>query len=247
MTTWIKAKVLKIKKWNHNLFSLILNAPICPFIPGQYTKLLLNRNNKVQRAYSYVNSPNNTNIEFYIVLVPKGKITPFLYNLKVNEEINISKESFGFFTTREIPNKEILWMFSTGTAIGPYLSILQNKKEVLQFKKIVLIHAVRYYEDLNYLPLIDNIKKKYKDRFHFISITSREKNKNSIFGRIPQLIENKSIEKKIGLNLEKKTSHVMLCGNPGMVKESISLLQKTRNMNKHLRRKPGEITSENYW
>ncbi|CAL4325535.1 FAD-binding oxidoreductase [Buchnera aphidicola] len=247
MTEWIKAKILKIKKWNHNLFSIILKASISPFIPGQYTKLLLNKDDRIQRAYSYVNSSSNSNLEFYIVLVPNGKMTSFLYNLKVNEEISISKKSFGFFTTREIPKKDILWMFATGTAIGPYLSILQEKKEVFQFKKIVLIYAVRYYEDLNYLYLIKKIQRKYENKFHFISITSRKKNTNSLFGRIPQLIENKLIEKRIGLNITKETSHIMLCGNPEMVKETILLLQKTRNMKKHLRRKPGEITSENYW
>ncbi|WP_343153633.1 FAD-binding oxidoreductase [Buchnera aphidicola (Mindarus keteleerifoliae)] len=247
MTKWIRAKVLKIKKWSPNLFSLILKAKIAPFIPGQYNKLLLNKKSSIQRAYSYVNSSNKQNLEFYILLIPNGKMTPFLYSLNVNEKIYISKESFGFFTIREIPKKEILWMFSTGTAIGPYLSILQEKKEILRFKKIVLIHAIRYFKDLNYLPLINNIKKQYGEKFSFISVTSREKNKNSLFGRIPKLIENNSIENKLNLKIQKETSHIMLCGNPNMVKDTIKLLYNIKNMRKHLRRKCGEITSENYW
>jgi len=38
----------------------------------------------------------------------------------------------------------------------------------------------------------------------------------------------------------------MLCGNPEMVKDSVEIL-KRRGFSKHRRRKPGQITVENYW
>jgi ferredoxin/flavodoxin---NADP+ reductase len=43
------------------------------------------------------------------------------------------------------------------------------------------------------------------------------------------------------------TSHVMLCGNPQMVRDTQQLLKDTREMRKHFKRKPGHMTSEHYW
>ena len=69
---------------------------------------------------------------------------------------------------------------------------------------------------------------------------------NTIEGRIPAAILDGSLEKAIGLPLSAEDSHVMLCGNPDMVKDTVELL-KARNFRKNRRRTPGHITVENYW
>ncbi|BBI01438.1 ferredoxin NADP reductase [Buchnera aphidicola (Nipponaphis monzeni)] len=249
MTIWINATITKVKIWTPNLFSIFLKAPILPFIAGQFAKLSLINNDgkRIQRAYSYTNSPNNKNLEFYITLIPSGKITELLYKLKPLDNIMISKQSFGFFTLNEIPNCQILWMFATGTAIGPYCSILQEYENIKRFKTIILIHAVRYVSELNYLPLIKKLQKKYKNKLRVLTIVSREYEKDSLCGRIPELLLNKKIENKIGLEIDINNSHIMLCGNPFMVKDTLCFFKKKYNIEKHFRRKPGHITTENYW
>lgn len=249
MDTWITAKLIKINKWNDNLFSLILHAPILPFTAGQFTKLSYEINNKkkIQRAYSFVNAPNNKNLEFYITLIKEGKLTPYLFNLTKLNQIKITKRSFGFFTLQEIPNCENLWMLATGTGIGPYLSILQCGKHVERFNKIILIHAVRYSNELIYLPLLNSLKQKYKGKLYTQFIISRESTNFSLEGRIPQLILNGTLEKKVQIYISHTTSHIMLCGNPNMVRETRKILIETKHMKKNLRSNPGHITSENYW
>ncbi|WP_343184026.1 ferredoxin--NADP reductase [Buchnera aphidicola (Ceratovacuna keduensis)] len=250
MTDWIEANVIKIKKWKFPLFSIIINAKILPFIPGQFTKIAIFENEKkIQRAYSYVNSPKNKNLEFYIAYVKNGIITKKLYNLNPGNKIMISKKSFGFFTLKEIPKTKNIWMISTGTAIGPFLSILQNGgKEIKKFNRIILIHAVRYKNQFNYKKIIKKIKLKYNNNFLFQKIVSREKlGKNYLFGRIPELFNNNTIEKKINININNKNSHFMICGNPNMVKDTRKILIKKYKLKKNLRKKPGNITTENYW
>ncbi|CAL4326631.1 ferredoxin--NADP(+) reductase [Buchnera aphidicola] len=254
MNSWINADVIKIKKWtNKNLFSLILRAPIEPFHAGQFTKLALYDNNtdifrkKIQRAYSYVNAPSDKNLEIYIVRVLDGKLSNLLYHLQDGDNVFIKKKSFGFFTIDEIPDSETLWMFATGTAIGPYCSILKEGKNLDRFNNIVLIHAVRYQNELNYLPLMKSLSQKYNGKLKIQTVISREENKNSLTGRIPFLINSKILEKKIGLSINPETSHVMLCGNPFMVKDTYLYLKNNRNMKKHLRCKKGNITMESYW
>ncbi|CAL4325945.1 Flavodoxin/ferredoxin--NADP reductase [Buchnera aphidicola (Protaphis terricola)] len=248
MNPWINANVLKIKKWTKNLFSIFLNAPISNFKAGQFTKLALyEKTKKIQRAYSFVNAPSNKNLEIYIVRVLNGKLSNLLYHLKSGDHVLIKKNAFGFFTLEEIPNCEILWMFATGTAIGPYCSILQEAKNTERFKNIILIHAVRYKNDLSYLSLMKKLHIQYNGKLKIQTIVSREKHEDSLSGRIPFLLKNKILEEKIGFKINHNNSHVMLCGNPLMVKETYLFLKENRNMFKHLRKKKGHITMENYW
>lgn len=247
MNNFVKGRVIKNIKWTESLFTLIINAPIKPFIAGQFTKLALKIKGKIiQKAYSYVNSPESEELEFYLVKVKDGKFTPYLYNLKKNDSILIKKNSSGFFTTDNLPCCDLLWMFSTGTAIGPFLSILQSGKNLDKFKKIILIHAVRYEQDLSYTNLIKKLKEKYKKKLIVQKIISRENKKNLLFGRIPNLIENGELEKILNQKIDPSNSHVMLCGNPGMLEETKKILNK-KGMKIHLKKKPGHITIEQYW
>ncbi|MCU6405895.1 ferredoxin--NADP(+) reductase, partial [Enterobacter quasiroggenkampii] len=137
-----------------------------------------------------------------------------------------------------------LWMLSTGTAIGPFLSILQLGDDLDRFVNIVLVHAVRYARDLSYLPLMEQLAERYQGKLRIQTIVSRENHIGSLTGRIPVLIESGALEKTVGLTISPEESHIMLCGNPEMVRDTQLLLKTQRDMRKHLRRKPGHITSE---
>lgn len=247
MNNLVYGEVIKNYKWNSRLFTLIIKAPVNPFVAGQFTKLALKINGKiVQKAYSYVNSPDNKELEFYLIKIPNGKLTSSLYQLKEGDSILVNKNSSGFFTIEEIPNCKTLWMLSSGTAIGPFLSILQFQKNLVKFKKIILVHAVRYNSDLTYFSLMKKLEKRYKGQLKIQTIVSRENNLHSLKGRIPNLIENGELEQKIKQKINSSTDHFMICGNPEMIKDTQkTLIQK--GMKKHLKKKPGNITTEQYW
>ena len=235
MADWVTGKVTKVQNWTDALFSLTVHAPVLPFTAGQFTKLGLEIDGeRVQRAYSYVNSPDNPDLEFYLVTVPDGKLSPRLAALKPGDEVQVVSE-------------ETLWMLATGTAIGPYLSILQLGKDLERFKNLVLVHAARYAADLSYLPLMQELEKRYEGKLRIQTVVSRETTAGSLTGRIPALIESGELESAVGLPMNKETSHVMLCGNPQMVRDTQQLLKETRQMTKHLRRRPGHMTAEHYW
>ena len=161
MADWVTGKVTKVQNWTDALFSLTVHAPVLPFTAGQFTKLGLEIDGeRVQRAYSYVNSPDNPDLEFYLVTVPDGKLSPRLAALKPGDEVQVVSEAAGFFVLDEVPHCETLWMLATGTAIGPYLSILQLGKDLDRFKNLVLVHAARYAADLSYLPLMQELEKR---------------------------------------------------------------------------------------
>ncbi|MFG6654100.1 ferredoxin--NADP(+) reductase [Scandinavium sp. M-37] len=248
MADWVTGKVTKIENWTDALFSLTVHAPVHPFTAGQFTKLGLEIDGeRVQRAYSYVNAPSNPDLEFYLVTVPEGKLSPRLAALKPGDEVQLVSEAAGFFVLDEVPDCETLWMLATGTALGPYLSILQEGKDLARFKNLVLVHAVRYAADLSYLPLMLELQQRYEGKLRIQTVVSREAVPGSLTGRVPALIESGALEAATGLTMTAENSHVMLCGNPQMVRDTQQLLKESRQMTKHLRRRPGHMTAEHYW
>lgn len=248
MAEWVTGKVTKVQFWTDALFSLTVHAPVHPFTAGQFAKLGLEIDGeRVQRAYSYVNAPGNPDLEFYLVTVPEGKLSPRLAALQPGDEVQIVSEAAGFFVLEEVPDCETLWMLATGTAIGPYLSILQEGKDLQRFKNLVLVHAVRYAADLSYLPLMLELQQRYEGKLRIQTVVSRETISGSLTGRVPALIESGALEEAVGMPMNTETSHVMLCGNPQMVRDTTQLLKDSRQMTKHLRRRPGHITAEHYW
>ncbi|MGL5698366.1 MAG: ferredoxin--NADP(+) reductase [Kluyvera sp.] len=248
MADWVTGKVVKVQNWTDALFSLTVHAPVQPFTAGQFAKLGLDIDGeRVQRAYSYVNAPSNPDLEFYLVTVPDGKLSPRLAALKPGDEVQVVSEAAGFFVLDEVPDCDTLWMLATGTAIGPYLSILEEGKDLERFNNLVLVHAARYAADLSYLPQMQDLQARYAGKLRIQTVVSRETAPGMLTGRVPALIESGALEAAVGLPINAETSHVMLCGNPQMVRDTQQLLKETRQMTKHLRRRPGHMTAEHYW
>lgn len=245
MTTWCQAQVTKNTHWTDKLFSLTLTADIAPFTTGQFTKLALTINDqRISAAYSFVNTSNSNELEFYLIEVPNGRLSPHLAQLKAGDKLEVAEQASGFFTLDEVPKAKQLWLLATGTAIGPYLSFLQEQQVWQDYQDIVLVHAVRKNEDLSYQTLINTLQQEHG--LHYVSVVSRESNSNGLEGRIPQLITSGQLEAFTQLTMSPQDSQFMICGNPDMVKETSQILVAL-GYARNRRSKPGHITIEQYW
>jgi ferredoxin/flavodoxin---NADP+ reductase len=248
MTEWVEGKIFYIKKWNKNLFSIVVNAQVNKYKAGQFTKLsILNDDNKrISRAYSFVNTPNYTLHEFLIKEVNDGQLTPLISNLKVGDTINIFNKATGYFIPENVPPSKNLWMLSTGTALGVYLSILNDELVWEKHEKIVLVHGVSKREDLVYQKNITNLNKEYNDRFQYLPIISQETPcENELSGRLTHYLKNQSFSKYTNTILNPSDSQIMLCGNPNMIVDAKKILEgigftKCTKDN-------GNISFERYW
>jgi ferredoxin--NADP+ reductase len=63
---------------------------------------------------------------------------------------------------------------------------------------------------------------------------------------VTELLANGELEEQVGLKIDKESSHVMLCGNHNMIDDMKASLAE-RGLRKHLRHKPGQITTEKYF
>jgi ferredoxin--NADP+ reductase len=145
-----------------------------------------------------------------------------------------------------MPEAEVLWMLSTGTAIGPFLSILGDATVWKRFKKIVLVHAVRTAAELTYQDEINALLEQHPEQLQMIPFVSREDTDVAIRARVPDAIEDGRLEARAGIPLNAENSQVMICGNPAMVRDTTRVLE-ARGLKKNKRRDPGHITTEQYW
>jgi ferredoxin--NADP+ reductase len=244
---WNEGRVVELHTWTDTHYSLRVRADVDPFIAGQFTKIGHVIGDKlVSRPYSYVNSPDEELLEFYFVRVPDGPLTRRLIASTVGEAIWVMKRPSGFLTLNEVPDSRDLWLLSTGTAIGPFLSILKMGEVWRRFENVVLVHAVRFARELSYQDTIAQLAARHGGRFHYVPFVSREKTATAMPGRVTAALADASLEQRVGLTLDAAHSQVMVCGNPEMVKETTELL-KQRGLEKNRRRTPGHITVENYW
>lgn len=247
MTDWVEGKVVGQKRWTDALYSLQVDADLAPFEAGQFGKLALEIDGvEIARPYSFVNAPHERPYEFYYIVVPGGPLTPHLVELRAGDTIKLARKANGFLVLSEVPDAEQLWLVATGTGVGPFLSILKTPAPWQRYRRVVLVHAVRHGTELSYRDQIDSIAALHPGQFATVDFVSREAHPGALSGRIPAAIASGTLEASAGLTLSTTASQVMICGNPDMVRDTLSALQ-LRGMKKHRRRDPGQITVENYW
>lgn len=247
MSKWVAGKVVRLRQWTNDLYSIQVEADIAPFTAGQFNRLALEIDGEmVARPYSFVNGPDNAVHEFCFTVVKDGPLTHELIRLKTGDSLHLAPRAAGFFILSEIPEADTLWMLSTGTAIGPFLSILATAEVWQRFRNVVLVHAVRTADELIYPDEIKAFLAEQAEQFQFIPFVSREATDFAIKGRVPAAIEDGQLEQRAGLEIRPDNSQVMICGNPAMVSDTQSVLE-ARNLRKNRRREPGHITTEQYW
>ena len=97
------------------------------FKPGQYATLAVQTEAKrIERAYSIVSSPLETQLEFFFELVPQGELTPKLYQLRAGDEVLMRKVAKGLFTLDQKSGRSHHFLVSTVTGIAPFVSYVRT-------------------------------------------------------------------------------------------------------------------------
>jgi len=247
MAQWSNGRVVENRQWNDRLHSLRVEAGIAPFEAGQFTRLALPIDGEiVGRPYSLVNAPHERLLDFYFSVVPGGKLSTRLARLRPGDEVLVAPQAAGLLTLAQLPPARHLHLLSSGTGIGPFLSIIKTEAPWQRFERVVLVHAVRRVADLNYRDTIQQVAAAHAQQFSYIPFVSREPCDFALAGRVPQAIADGRLEARRGITFSAADSQVMLCGNPDMVNGSLEVLI-ARGLKRHKRREPGQISVENYW
>ena len=225
-------KVLSVNHWNDTLFSFkTTRQDGLRFENGQFVMIGLEVDGRpLARAYS-VASPNyDEHLEFLSIKVQDGPLTSRIQHIKVGDELLVSRKPTGTLVIHDLKPAKNLYLFSTGTGLAPYMSLIQDIEVYDRFEKVILVHGVRKVDDLAYKDFIENELPKneffgdeVKNKLIYYPTVTREAFKNE--GRLTDLIKSGKLFKDIGLNeMNPIDDRAMICGSPEMLKDTQDLL-----------------------
>ena len=247
MIEWLTGKVVELHQENSRFYTLFIDAPSLEFKAGQFAFLGNYINEKmVSRPYSFVSAPNEKFLSFYFNTIENGCFSNHMASLQVGDSILVNPKVSGQMTLDKLPDAKDLWLFATGTGVGPYISILKTEEPWLRFKRIFLVYGVRCRNDLGFLNDIAFFEMNKGADFSVVYCTSREENEDTLHCRIERAFESGKLAEITGVDITPQHSQVLLCGNSGMIKSMVQLLD-ARGLTKNRPSAPGNITLEKYW
>ena len=235
MAAFAPARVTAVKHWNDRLFSFKTERePAFRFENGHFTMVGLEVNGKpALRAYSIASANYEEELEFFSIKVPDGLLTSRLQHIAVGDEILLGKKPVGSLVLTDLNPGRHLYLFSTGTGLAPFLSIVRDPDTYERYEKVILVHGVRQVDDLAYRNyLSDEIRNHeylgdvIREKFLYYPTVTREAFENQ--GRITDLLNTGKLEADLGLPaLDSTHDRAMICGSIAML-ESLSALLDAR-------------------
>jgi ferredoxin--NADP+ reductase len=225
-------KILSVHHWNDTLFSFkTTRQDGLRFENGQFVMIGLEVDGRpLARAYS-VASPNyDEHLEFLSIKVQNGPLTSRLQHIKVGDELLVSRKPTGTLVIHDLKPAKNLYLFSTGTGLAPYMSLIQDIEVYDRFEKVILVHGVRKINDLAYKDFIENdlpnnefFGDEIRNQLIYYPTVTRESFKNE--GRLTDLVKSGKLFDDIGLSkMNPIDDRAMICGGPEMLKDTQDLL-----------------------
>ena len=231
--TLLKEKVTEIHHWTDKTFSFKTTRDMSfRFKNGEFAMIGLEIDGKpLLRAYSVVSPNHEDHLEFLSIKVPNGPLTSKLQHIKVDDEIIINSKPTGTLVCDYLLPGRNLFLFSTGTGLAPFMSIVRDPETYEKFEKIILTHTVRTSKELAYRDLLTNLNNDEiysevtKNNFIYFNTVTREKWDNE--GRITNWIKENTLWKKVGVeSFKPEIDRVMICGSEEMTFDLKKIFEK---------------------
>ncbi len=234
--------VTSVHHWTDRLFSFTTTRdPSFRFHNGYFTMIGLPQEKRpLLRAYSIVSANYEEELEFLSIKVPDGPLTSKLQHLKVGDPIIVNSKPTGSLITANLLPGKHLYLLSTGTGLAPFMSIIKDPEVYAQYDKVILVHGVRFKDELAYaeritreLPNNEYFGDIIRDKLVYYPTVTREPFKNQ--GRLTDLMAAGTLFDDIELPRPTLADdRFMMCGSPAMLKDTCDLLNhwnfnETRN------------------
>ena len=229
----LKEKVTAIHHWTDKTFSFKTTRDMSfRFKNGEFAMIGLEIDGKpLLRAYSVVSPNHEDHLEFLSIKVPNGPLTSKLQHIKIDDEIIVNSKPTGTLVCDYLLPGRNLFLFSTGTGLAPFMSIVRDPETYEKFEKIILTHTVRTSKELAYRDLLTNLNNDEiysevtKNNFIYFNTVTREKWDNE--GRITDWIKENTLWKKVGVeSFKPEIDRVMICGSEEMTFDLKKIFEK---------------------
>ena len=229
----LKEKVTEIHHWTDKTFSFKTTRDISfRFKNGEFAMIGLEIDGKpLLRAYSVVSPNHEDHLEFLSIKVPNGPLTSKLQHIEIDDEIIVNSKPTGTLVCDYLLPGRNLFLFSTGTGLAPFMSIVRDPETYEKFEKVILTHTVRTSKELAYKDLLTNLNNDEvysevtRNNFIYFNTVTREKWDNE--GRITDWIKENTLWEKVGVETFKpEMDRVMICGSEEMTFDLKKMFEK---------------------
>lgn len=226
-------KVSNIRHWTDRTFSFNCERPASfRFRSGEFAMIGLIVDGKpLLRAYSIASPSWDDDLEFYSIKVDDGPLTSRLQHIAEGDEIVMRPKPVGTLVHDALTPGKRLFLFSTGTGIAPFASLIREPESYERFDQVILTHTCREVGELAYgYDLIDRIRgdemlsEMVGDKLVHIATTTREQSPR--MGRMTDWIRDGRLGRETGAPLNPETDRIMICGSMAMLNEHKAICEE---------------------
>lgn len=204
----------------------------------------------IRRAYSIASSSlAREYVEIFVNLVRSGELTPRLFALEPGGRLWLGPKFTGMFTLREVPREAHVVMIATGTGLAPYMSMLRTELECGGPRRFAVLHGARHSYDLGYSAELFTMQRLCPNLTYLPTVSRPSEEPapwSGATGYVQELWTKGALVRAWGFRPMPRDTHVLLCGNPGMIDDTTRILQG-EGFRVHEPRSPGELHVERYW
>ncbi len=229
-------KVLFVEHFTDRLFRFEISRPSSfRFRSGEFIMIGLpaeeGQKRPIMRAYSVASPSWDDKLEFYSIKVPDGPLTSKLQKIQEGDTVLLGRKPVGTLVLDALLPGKRLYMFSTGTGIAPFASLIRDPETYERYDEVILTHTCRQKAELSYgLRLVNDLKNdplvgEMVDGklLHVASLTRED---YPLKGRITTLIETGELFKNAGTpTLNPQEDRVMICGSKDMIDDTAKLVE----------------------
>ena len=233
MSNFEKVRVLDVQHWNESLFSFSTSRwQGLRFDAGQFVTLGLEIEGRpLLRAYSVVSPHYEERLDFLSIKVAQGPLTSQLQHLQPGDTVLMGRKASGSLLVSDLTPARNLYLFSTGTGLAPFMSVIRDPQTYERFEKVILLHGVRRVNDLAYREYLTHELQRdeylgdaVRQQFIYCPAVTREDFERQ--GRIDELVDRGRLEHEFGLPpLNPRTDRAMICGSTAMLKTVSTMLE----------------------
>jgi ferredoxin--NADP+ reductase len=202
------------------------------FEPGQYATLGMPASHRlVERAYSIVSSPYDSELEFYIELVPHGQLTPVLHRLNPGDFFSLRRAAKGRFTLDTESGRTRHLLLCTVTGIAPFVSYARTLLEDWKAGRpsgehqLYVIQGASHSRELGYCEEMTRLAAEVPWLTYVPTISRpwEDPGWDGETGRVDDILRKYSDE----WSLDSRTTTAYLCGHPDMVENGKAILRRS--------------------
>lgn len=222
--------VVDVHHYTDRLFRFRTNRPhSLRFRSGEF--VMIGLPGAPMRAYSIASANWDETLEFFSIKVPGGPLTARLKEIQPGDLLLIGRKPTGTLVNDALEPGRRLFLFSTGTGIAPFASLIRDPETYEKFDEVILTQTCREVAELAYAEetvaaaLADPLLGEFlAGRLTLFTSTTREPHAHT--GRITDLLRTGALFRILGIPpLDPATDRAMICGSMAMLRETQAILE----------------------